>query len=102
MSHDLRHNSLQKPIGEQYDRPEENEGSAPKPRFAAGNQFSMIRKFYWRGTNQKSDPLPTNFLHPYTQQTYTQQKRSRIPSLPFFLLGMILSGLANVTYALPG
>jgi hypothetical protein len=44
MSHDLRNNSLQKPIGEQYDRPKKTRGLDPNPPLSAvGNQFSMIR-----------------------------------------------------------
>jgi hypothetical protein len=43
MSHDLWHNSLQKPIGNQYDRPEENEGFDLKPPLSAGgNKFSIL------------------------------------------------------------
>jgi hypothetical protein len=51
MSHDLRYNSLQKPTG---DRPEVR--SKTPLSILSRRQIPNDKKFYWQGTNQKSDP----------------------------------------------
>jgi hypothetical protein len=60
MSHDLWHNSLQKPIGNQYDRPEENEGFDLKPPLSAGgNKFSILYQYYPPSLNTYSGSWDT-------------------------------------------
>jgi hypothetical protein len=79
------HNSLQKPTGEQWIGPRKTRGSVETPlSITSRRQTPNDEKFYWQGTNQSL--TLTNFLAPARLA-----KQSRIPSLPIFLLGMILS-----------
>ena len=88
MSHDLRHKiRFSKPVGEHYDRPEKKQNELSKTPLSR-QQILNDKKFYWWGTNQKSEPLLTIFL----QLRRTLSKTgAAFPASPF-LLGMILSG----------
>ena len=79
-----------KPVGEHYDRPREKRGGSIKnPALYCWQQILNDKKFYWQGTNQKSDPC-CKLLAPACTSN-----GAAFPASQFFVRGDTVWGLAQ-------